>query len=170
MSLFQRFIKYFMQRRYPQSLFIKGRKKLQAGSFLNHDKLYRSFELEHLDENDKVKLERIRFPDLSCNWSQFSIPEDILFRERAKQTDGCYSFTVETSRYKKIATPVHDPLDNEEFPNYAHVEVRALQQDEDINTEPPKGRKLKPKSERIEYRQNILKCMKIEFDATKVEI
>lgn len=165
MSLFQRFIKYFTQRRYPHDLLIKGRKKLPTSSFLDEDKLYRYYDLESLDENDKIKLERIRFPDLSCNWSQFSIPEDILFREKAKQTDECYSLTVETSRYKKIATPVHDPLDYNKFPNYAHVEVRVLKDDEDIHTEPPKGRRINSKSKKLEYRQNLLNFLVVEFDA-----
>ena len=166
MCLFQRFIKYFTKSRYPKDLLINGRGKCDTRSFLNHDELYRYYELEHLEENGKIKLERIRFPDLSCNWSQFSKPKDILFREKAKLTDGCYSFTVKTSRYKRIATAVHDPLDDKKFPNYAHVEVRALEETEDIYTEPPKGRKLKPKRKRMEYRQNIVKCLNIEIDAT----
>lgn len=166
MSLFQRFIKYFTRRKYPKRLLINGRKKLRTSSFQDHDKLYRSYELEHLDENDEIKLERIKFPDLSCNWSKFSEPEDILFIENAKQTDGCYSFTVKTSRYKKIATPVHDPRDHKRFPNYAHVEVRVLKAGEDINCEPPKGRKLRSPSKKLDYRQNILKCLNIELEVT----
>ncbi len=167
MSLFQRFIKYFTRRKYPKCLLINGRKKLPTSSFQDQDKLYRSYNSEELDENDKIKLERIKFPDLSCNWSKFSEPEDVLFRENTKQTDGCYSFTVKTSRYKEMATPVHDPVHHKTFPNYAHVEVRALRKGEDIYFEPPrKKRKLRPDSKKMEYRQNILKCMKIEIEIT----
>ena len=79
MSLFQRFIKYFTRRKYPKCLLINGRKKLPTSSFQDQDKLYRSYNSEELDENDKIKLERIKFPDLSCNWSKFSEPEDVLF-------------------------------------------------------------------------------------------
>lgn len=167
MNLFQKFTKYFIRRKYPKHLLINGRKKLPTSSFREQDKLYRSYEIEHLDEYDKIKLERIRFPDLSCNWGKLSEPEDILFRENAKPTDGCYSFTVETSRYKRMATPVHDPRSHNKFPNYAHAEVRVLEEGEDIyNFEPPKGRKFNPKSKRVEYRQNMLKCLNIEFNAT----
>lgn len=165
MNLFQRSTKYFTKSKYPKNLLINGRKKLPSSAFQNQQKLYRSYDLEALVENDKIKLERIKFPDLSCNWSKFSIPSDILFRENANQTDGCYSFTVKTSRYKNIATPVHDPKDDNEFPNYAHAGVRVLKKGEDISIEPPKNRKLKSKSKKLEYSQNLLKCLFIEFQA-----
>ena len=126
--------------------------------------------MEDLDENDKIILGAISSPDLSCNWCKFSEPKDVLFtfRRNAKQNDGCYSFTVEASRYENMATPVHDPVlgDDKICPNYAHVEVRALREGEDVLSEPPKkSRKLKPNSKKLEYRQNLRKCLKIEFMA-----
>lgn len=165
MNLFRRFIKFLTRRKYPQNLLIKGRKKLPTASFQDQEKLYRSYDKDDLDENDKIKLETIKFPDLSCNWSKFSIPKDILFARNAKPTDGCYSFNVITSRYKKMATPVHDPIEDKKFPNYAHVEVRALRENEDIYTEPHKRRKIHSRIKKLEYRQNLLNYLHIEFDS-----
>jgi len=112
-------------------------------------------------------LETIRFHDFSCNWDRFSNPEDIRFRQNGNKTDGCYSFTVLTSRYKSITTPVHDPIQNIEFPNYSHVEVRELFEGESILFEPPKNRKKKKsrKSKRLKYRQNILNNLIIELES-----
>lgn len=165
MNLFQRFIGFFTRHKYPQNLLIKGRKKLPTSSFQDQEKLYRSFDKDDLDENDKIKLETIKFPDLSCNWSRFSIPKDILFRRNAKKTDGCYSFTVINSRYKRMATPVHAPIEDNKFPNYSHVDIRALRENENIHTEPPKRRKIYSRIKKIEYRQNLLNTLYIEMDA-----
>lgn len=41
-----------------------------------------------------------------------------------------------------MATPVHDHREHDRYPNYSHVEVRELLDNEDIYFEPPKGRKL----------------------------
>jgi hypothetical protein len=142
--------------------------KLSSSSFQDQDKLYRSYILDDLDEGERLMLGRIKFPDMSCNWGKFSKPEDILFRENAKQTDGCYSFTVEASRYENMATPVHDPVfgDKEICQNYAHAEVRSLRKGESIHSEPPRGkRKLKPDAKKMAYRQNIRKLMQIELEA-----
>ncbi len=163
MNLFRRFIDFFIRRKYPQNLLIRGRAKLPTSSFQNQEKLYRSYDKDDLDENEKIKLETIKFPDLSCNWNRFSIPKDILFRRNAKKTDGCYSFMVLTSRYKKMATPVHEPINEKKFPNYAHVEVRALRANEDVHVEPPKKRKIYSKSKKLEYRQNLLTSLHIEI-------
>jgi len=111
------------------------------------------------------KLEIIRFPDFSCNWSRFSEARDVRLRKNGKSTDGCFSISVETSRYKCLATAVHDPISEHNYENYAHVEIRELTKDEDVYTEPPKGRKLKSqthKNRRLEYRQNILNLHCIE--------
>ena len=90
------------------------------------------------------------------------------FRPYGKNTDGCYSITVEISRYRKIATPVHDPIQNQDYENYSHTEIRELEDGEDINIEPPKGRKKRNKTRqslRLDYRHNILNNLKIELDA-----
>lgn len=168
MNIFQRFSEFFTKDNYPEHLLINNRKKLPTTAFKNDDKLFHSFDKEDLDEDNNFKLESVRFPDFSCNWSMFSFPKDILYRETAKPTDGCYSFSVFTSRYNKMATPVHEPIDHDKYPNYSHVEVRELLDNEDIYFEPPKGRKLKTKSaksKRLEYRYNLLNSLYIEFEA-----
>lgn len=168
MNIFQRFLEFITKNNYPRHLLINGRSKLPSTAFKDEDKLYRAYDKLDIDEDDNFKLECVRFPDFSCNWSSFSFPKDILFRENSKSTDGCYLFTVSTSRYKKMATPVHDPREHDKYPNYSHVEVRELQDGEDIYFEPPKGRKLKTKSaksKRLEYRQNLLNSLYIEFEA-----
>lgn len=167
MNLFRRFIEFFKKNKYPSNLRINGRKKLPTTSFKNEDKLFRSFVRDDLDENEQIKLELIPFRDISCNWSRFSIAKNILFKKNARPTDGCYSFAVATSRYEKMATPVHDPINDKQYPNYSHVEVRALKEDEDVYYEPPKKRRrVRPKSQKQAYRQNLLNALNIEFDAT----
>lgn len=86
-------------------------------------------------------------------------------------TDGCYSLTVLVSRYKEIATPIHDPIHDREFPNYAHVEVRGLFEGEGIYFEPPKNRKkskaASSKQRRLEYRQNIVNNLFVELNPSE---
>lgn len=168
MGIFQIFVEYFRKFKYPNHLYVSGRGKLPARSFRDDDSLYHAYYHGQLDENEKIKLDTIKFPDFSCNWGQFSKPEDLRFRENAQEREGCYSFTVATSRYKNCATPVHDPIqDNNKHPNYAHVEVRQLDEGEDILSEPPKQRKkLWGRAKRAEYRQNLINCLKIEITAT----
>ncbi len=132
------------------------------------DRLFRSFsEIEMDQETGRLDANAVRFPDLSCNWSRFSIPSDVLKRENSAPGDGCYSFSVLQARYKSMATGCHDPISN----NYAHTEVRQLKPDENIFTEPPKGRKLEKakegwsKSAKLEYRQHIVSNLRIEIEA-----
>ena len=132
------------------------------------EKLYRGFRKSDIDDTvSSILVNSISFPDFSCNWSRFSTPTQIKERENGRPTDGCYSFNVEVSRYKKMATPCHDPI----IPsNFSHTEVRQLTDKEDIYFEPPKERKLKTgnwsKSKRLEYRQNIVNNLFIEIEAT----
>ena len=165
MKILQRLVRFLKQGRYPKNLLINGRPKLPSSDFQGDDKLFRAFDKDDLDEDEEVKVERIKFPDVSCNWSRFSIAEDIKHREKGRKTNGCYSFSVIVSRYKKMATPVHDPISDADYPNYAHIEVRVLYDGEDVLFEPPRGRKLKPKSKKLEYRQNIKNFLQIEFRA-----
>lgn len=139
--------------------------KFSPSDFSTDDKLYRGFNISDLvPDTDRLEVNSINFPDFSCNWSRFSEPTDIRKRENAEITDGCYSFTVEITRYKEMATPCHDPVED----NYAHVEVRQLKENESVYFEPPKGRKLKSntwsKSKRLEYRQNIINNLIIELE------
>ncbi len=168
MKILKKLLKFFKQNKYPDCLRIKGRKKLPTSEFLDNENLYHSYATDDLDDLERIKLETIRFPDFSCNWSRFSNPEHVRYRENGKMTDGCYSFTVEISRYKKIATPVHDPIDDKKYPNYAHVEIRELLPNEDILFEPPKNRYSRAKTRkslRLEYRQNLLNNIRIELES-----
>lgn len=140
-------------------------KRYSPSDFLTDDKLYRGFNRSDLvPDTDTLEVNSIGFPDFSCNWNRFSEPTDIRKRENAELTDGCYSFNVEIARYKNMATPCHDPIED----NYAHVEVRQLKEDESIYFEPPKERKLKSnnwcKSKRLEYRKNIINNLSIELE------
>jgi hypothetical protein len=160
-----------MNNNYPSHLRFNGRIKLSTRDFKSSDKLFHGCEKSDINENlpePKPKLETIRFPDFSCNWDRFSSKEDIWFRKNGKPTDGCYSFTVETSRFENIATPVHDPLKEDDYENYAHVEVREIYADkgENIYFEPPKGRKIKSKKRkdlRQKYRQNIVNNSNVDL-------
>lgn len=156
-----------MIKNYPENLKINNRKKLSSKEFREFERLYHAFSDEDINEEYSIGLNSIRFPDFSCNWSRFSKPEHVRFRENGKMTDGCYSFTVKISRYKNMATPVHDPVDDDEYPNYSHVEVRELFEGESIYFEPQKNRKKKTnksKCRRMEYRKNLLNNIKIEID------
>lgn len=165
MEILQRLLRFFKQYRYPKNLQIRGRQKLPSSSFKSEDLLFHSFDKDDLDEEGHIKVETIKFPDFSCNWSLFSVAKDIKYRKNSHKTDGCYSFTVQASRYKNMATPVHDPISDPDYPNYAHVEVRALRAGEDDLFEPPKKRKLtESKSKKLEYRKNIQNRLQIEFD------
>jgi hypothetical protein len=155
-----------MNSEFPEALKINNRDKLPTSKFKENDKLYHAFSREDLSEDGVIEGNSIRFPDFSCNWGRFSEPVYIRFRKNGNMTDGCYSFTVQTSRYKRIATPVHDAIDDEFFPNYSHVEVRELYEGEDILFEPPKNRKKKKSSKgrRLEYRKNLLNNVEIEIE------
>lgn len=150
----------------PEHLNINGRKPDQ--NFTDDDNLFHGFELDEYDSIEKtVKVETIRFPDFSCNWSRYSSPRDVVHRRNGKITDGCYSFTVEISRYRSLATPVHDPDDDPEYPNYSHVEIRHLEPTDPPDFIPPKNRPKKKgaesKAARFAYRENIVKQLEFEF-------
>lgn len=150
----------------PRRLRIRGRSALPCSAFEAEEKLYHGFSVEDLDDLDNIKIETIRFPDFSCNWSRFSIAADVRLRENGQLTDGAYAFTIETARYKSFATPVHDPL-RRPVENYAHVEVRELIEGESVLEAPPKNRRKRKsaKSRRLEYRQNLLNRLSIELPA-----
>lgn len=165
MKILQILYRYFTQGSYPKNLLIRGRTKLPSSVFQDDDKLFRKFSKDDLDDDGNVKLETIKFPDCSCNWGRFSNAADIKFSKNARKTDGCYSFSVLVSRYKKMATPVHDPISDCVYPNYAHVEIRVLYDGDDVLFEPEKGRKLRARLKKIEYRFNIKNSLQIEFPA-----
>jgi hypothetical protein len=54
----------------------RGRQALPPSEFHLSDELYRGFTADDLDEEGRLDAESLRLPDLSCNWSRFSIPED----------------------------------------------------------------------------------------------
>lgn len=152
----------------PKRLRINGREKLPISTFNEDDKLFRAYCKTDIDElTKKIKLETIRFPDLSCNWSRIAKALDIWYRENGKISDGCYSITVKDARYNNIATTVHDIL-IEPIENYSHIEIRQLKDGESVFSEPPKERKLDSKTchkKRVEYRNYIQKKYHIEIYA-----
>jgi hypothetical protein len=160
--------KYFKSDEYPSCLRINGRLKLPTTEFQGEHKLYRGYSGDDLGEEGEIDIDAINFPDFSCNWSRFSDPEHVRFRENGKSTDGCYSFTVAVARFQSIATPVHDPISDDRYENYAHTEVRLLGEGESIFSEPPKNkpkkRSSRAKSERMKYRQNIMANLMIEIE------
>ncbi|GBU22140.1 hypothetical protein R80B4_02045 [Fibrobacteres bacterium R8-0-B4] len=138
--------------------------KYNPSDFGLPDRLFRGFRKNDLDnESGEILANSIRFPDFSCNWERFSAPEDVKRRNNGLETDGCYAFTVEVSRYKDMATPCHDPNPENDPGNYAHVEVRQVRPGESVFEAPPHGRpKFGSKSMRMEYRQHIvynLECL-----------
>ncbi|MCP4041467.1 MAG: hypothetical protein GY731_05840 [Gammaproteobacteria bacterium] len=145
----------------PEHLHILGRQADR--DFAGEDRLFRGFTREEYNDLEvTVHLSAIRFPDFSCNWDRYSLPEDIKYRRNGRDSDGCYSFTVEVTKYKEAATPVHDPIDDREFPNYAHVEVRALRETDPAGQAPPRKRKLS-RGKKLEYRQNLANRAHVEF-------
>jgi hypothetical protein len=146
---------------------IRGRPKLSVSAFQADDRLYHGFDVDDIDpDTERLKVASIRFPDFSCNWSRFSEPGDVRLRPNAEVTDGCYSITVQASRYQKFANPVHDPIVEGTYENYSHVEVRELRSEEGFDFEPPKGRKNKSatrKHMRLEYRQHLVNQLAIEI-------
>ena len=147
---------------------IQGQPKLTPADFLLDERLYVAFDADDIDPvSADLIIERIRFPDFSCNWSRFSKPSDVRVRPGGRPDDGCYSFTVEVARYKELATTVHDPICEPTYENYAHVEIREVLPAESIYSEPPRDRKPSSKGRkrlRLEYRRNILNHRVIELE------
>ncbi len=119
--------------------------------------------MDDLDEQGELDAESLRFPDLSCNWGCFSIPHDVRFRMPGCENDGCYAITVEAARFKSIATPVHEPLCNQELENYSHVEIRELLEGESVTSTPSRNRKNRNKQRkvlRLEWRVNVVRNLR----------
>lgn len=147
----------------PKHLMPNGRGVDQ--SFKNSCKLYRGFEPSDLDPiTGLIRLETIRFPDLSCNWDRYSVPEDVRYRIEGAEGDGCYSVTTKDVRFDHIATPVHDPITDGPRYNYAHVEVRCLKNGEPFSFVPPRNRKLPgSRTRKLAYRTNLANKAQIEL-------
>jgi hypothetical protein len=121
--------------------------------------LYRGFRLDDLDDEGELDAESLRLPDLSCNWSRFSIPHDVRYRMPGCESDGCYSITVEVARYNSFATPVHEPICQQDPENYSHTEIREVYEGESIISAPPKNRKSRSQQRkvlRLEWRVNVV--------------
>jgi|WetSurMetagenome_2_1015567.scaffolds.fasta_scaffold399587_2 hypothetical protein len=131
--LYTNILKKIHSKKLPDRLKRNGRPHIHTTQIKDTEKLYRSYSLNDIDkETGIIKLETIRFPDCSCNWSRFSKPPDIWYISNNKK-NGCYFIKVKDARYKKIANPVHDELDD----NYSHIEIRLLLDNEDFDFEPP---------------------------------
>ena len=140
----------------------RRRPRFSPADFRSTDGLYRDFSADDLDDEGVLDSNALRLPDLSCNWSRFSIPEDILHREGGSLSNGCFEVTVEIVRYKEFATPCHDPI-CEGIANYSHVEVRELREGEDVHAEPEKLRKKRRKSLRAEWRVHITHNLEVKL-------
>jgi hypothetical protein len=137
----------------------QGREPLDVAEFGVDDLLYRGFRLDELDVDGKIDIETLRMPDLSCNWSRFSIPEDVKRRMPGCERDGCYALKVADTQYKDFATPVHDPICDQEPQNYSHTELRELLEGEPLASTPPKNRKPSSKQRkrlRQEWRTQLI--------------
>lgn len=149
----------------PEHLIPNGR--ITDNSFQKECKLYRGFEPKDISHiNGQILTHTIRFPDFSCNWNKFSSPEDVKYRAQNCENDGCYSVNTDTAQFDNRATPVHDPLNEAPWYNYAHVEIRALRDGENAGEIiPPKKRKLQ-KSIKLAYRDNFSFNALIELEPT----
>lgn len=149
-----------------ERLRINGREKLPPTAYDPDDRLYRGYSIDDLDDLDQINANSLRLPDLSCNWDRYSEPEDVRLRRFGQPTDGCYAFSVETARFDRIATPVHDPLNDAPYENYAHTEIRELLPGEPLDTEPPKQRKMKKwKARRAKWRRHVVQNLMMEIEA-----
>lgn len=151
-----------------ERLACRGRPKFVPADFSSDERLYRGFKIDELDEAGVVDANTLRLPDLSCNWSRFSEPEDIRHRMAGCEKDGCYSLSVENARYDEFATACHSPICGEMIENYSHVELREIYDDETIHTEPPQGREKRKnrtaKAMRLAWRTHIVNNITVEFN------
>ncbi|MEX0792448.1 MAG: hypothetical protein WD045_04895 [Pirellulaceae bacterium] len=144
-----------LQRQRRNRLDCRNRPALAISEFQPEDRLYFSFDQSLVDDEATVKTEALRLPDFSCNWSRFSLPEDVRFRRGGRITDGCAAIQVEDVRYEGFANAVHDPICDEEPQNYSHVEVRQVPPGGDLQSEPPRRFKKGSKAKRNAWRRHI---------------
>ena len=147
------------------------RSKLNPDSFQPADLLYRDFNLSDRNPDGNLDVNTVfNLPDMSCNWGRFSIPTDVLYRDRGSVKNGCLSLAVEHVKKDLFAVPCHDPICAFKNPNYSHVEIREILPDEDPAVEPPKQRRKKKskrrKALRFAWRTNLALNMTIEFEPT----
>jgi hypothetical protein len=151
-------------------LAIRGRPTLSPVDFQATDRLFRGFSLADLDDHGEIDVASFEPRDLSCNWERFSVTSDVLHRPNGRETDGCYSLSVETARYRELATPCHDPINSPPLENYSHVEIRWLNSGESVASHPPHGRtpsrSKTAKAARLNWRTNAVRQIRIEFEAT----
>jgi hypothetical protein len=130
----------FSSPEWKRRLAIRGRLTLSPSDFQPTDRLLRGCSLADLDDHGDRDVASFESRDLSCHWNRFSIASDIRHRPGGRATDGCYSMSVDTARFRNLATPRHDPIATPEYENYAHVEIRWLNSWESIDVAPSKGR------------------------------
>jgi hypothetical protein len=140
--------------------------KFNPVDYLPEQKLFVGYRRSDInDGTNAIELNFFRFPDFSCQWERFSDPKDVRLRKNGQLTDGCISFQVWHSQYRKMATPCHDPSPE----IYAHTEIRQLKDSESLTFEPPKNRKLEShnwsKTQRREYRQHLVNNHLVEIEA-----
>jgi hypothetical protein len=152
---------------YPPHLACMGRDKQPISAFSETDLLFIGYRLANIDSNDgQLITASIRLPDWSCNWSRYSHPEDVRFRENGLATDGCLSIDIKDVRYQSYATAVHDPICDSLLENYSHCEVRTVQEGGSVESEPPRNGSKRGKQARLAWRRHIRNRLKIEILAT----
>jgi hypothetical protein len=158
----------FSSPEWKRRLAIRGRRTLSPSDFQPTDRLFRGCSLADLDDHGDLDVASFESRDLSCNWDRFSIASDIRHRPGGRATDGCYSLSVDTARFRNLATPCHDPIATPEYENYAHVELRWLNSGESIDVALSNKGRAPSKSKtakalRLEWRTSAVRNLKFEI-------
>jgi hypothetical protein len=136
-------------------------------AFSPEEELYFSFDAAMRDDEGLVRSEALRLPDFSCNWSRFSLPDDVRFRANGRLTDGCASITIADAEHEQIMKTVHDPICSETPENYSHIEIRQRPPTLELNQEPPRGYKPKSKGEKAKrsaWRRHIRNRLRVVIE------
>ena len=149
--------------RVPERLQIRGRPTLT--DFQDDERFFREYALADLDEHGMLSPGAVWAPDFSVNWSRFSRPSDVFLRPNSSPEAGCYSFSVLDARADGLGYPVHEPVEEGDYENYAHVEIRAAYQDANAGCVPPKRRKLGAEN-KLRYRLMLREAAVFEIAAS----
>ena len=127
------------------------RREIQPSHFL-----YMGIRCEHFDQHQELKPELFRLPDLSCNWSLYSNPGDVRYREGGEITDGSLCMPVSEVHHDDFTITVHDPICDADIENYSHCEVRVNPGGLGADEEPPKKYKAGGKAKRRAWRKHVI--------------
>lgn len=103
---------------------LRGKSKYTSNEIQDDDLLFRDFRKRDLMDG-VIEPASLGMPDMSCNWSRFSKPKDIRFRENADPNSGVLAIKAADARHMNFATPCHDPIcESLTTSNYSHIEIR----------------------------------------------